>query len=107
MIRGFSTNRLLYTIDGVRMNTAIFRGGNVQNVISLDAFAMESAEILFGSSSTIYGSDAVGGVMSFQTIRPEFSSDENPLVKGKALMRYSTANKENRSEEHTSELQSR
>lgn len=95
MIRGFSTNRLLYTIDGVRMNTAIFRGGNVQNVISLDAFAMESAEVLFGSSSTIYGSDAVGGVMSFQTIRPEFSSDENPLVKGKALMRYSTANKEN------------
>src|SRR5690554_6594653 len=95
MIRGFSTNRLLYTIDGVRMNTAIFRGGNVQNVSSLDAFAMESAEILFGSISTIYGSDAVGGVMSFQTIRPEFSSDENPLVKGKALMRYSTANKEN------------
>nr|WP_299202225.1 TonB-dependent receptor [uncultured Brumimicrobium sp.] len=95
MIRGFSTNRLLYTIDGVRMNTAIFRGGNVQNVISLDAFAMESAEVLFGSSSTIYGSDAVGGVMSFQTMKPAFSEDEKPLVKGKALMRYSTANKEN------------
>src|SRR5690554_7716772 len=30
-IRGLSTNHLLYTIDGVRMNTAIFRGGNVQD----------------------------------------------------------------------------
>ena len=30
MIRGFATNRLLYTVDGVRMNTAIFRGGNIQ-----------------------------------------------------------------------------
>lgn len=34
LIRGFSTNRLLITVDGVRFNTAIFRGGNVQNVIS-------------------------------------------------------------------------
>lgn len=95
MIRGFATNRLLYTIDGVRMNTAIFRGGNLQNVISLDPFAMEHAEVLFGSSSTIYGSDAIGGVMSFQTLKPTFSSDDKPLVKGKALMRYSSANKEN------------
>ena len=34
MIRGFATNRLLYAVDGVRMNTAIFRSGNIQNVIS-------------------------------------------------------------------------
>ena len=46
MIRGFSTNRLLYVVDGVRMNTAIFRSGNLQNVISLDPFATEKAEIL-------------------------------------------------------------
>lgn len=95
MIRGFATNRLLYTIDGVRMNTAIFRGGNLQNVISLDPLAMESAEVLFGSSSTIYGSDAIGGVMSFQTLKPQFSQDDKPFVKGKALMRYSSANNEN------------
>ncbi|PKR82201.1 TonB-dependent receptor [Brumimicrobium salinarum] len=94
MIRGFATNRLLYTIDGVRMNTAIFRGGNVQNVISLDAFAMENAEVLFGSSSTIYGSDAVGGVMSFQTLKPRFSDNDQPYVKGKAIARYATANNE-------------
>jgi len=95
MIRGFSTNRLLYTIDGVRMNTAIFRGGNLQNVISLDPLAMESAEVLFGSSSTIYGSDAIGGVMSFQTLKPTLSLNDKHFVKGKALMRYSSANNEN------------
>ena len=38
IIRGFSTNRLLIAVDGVRFNTAIFRGGNVQNVISIDPF---------------------------------------------------------------------
>lgn len=95
MIRGFATNRLLYTVDGVRMNTAIFRGGNIQNVISLDPFAMENAEVLFGPNSTVYGSDAIGGVMSFQTLTPTLSVDEDPYIKGKALMRFSSANQEN------------
>jgi hemoglobin/transferrin/lactoferrin receptor protein len=94
MIRGFSTNRLLYVIDGVRMNTAIFRSGNLQNVISLDPFATESAEILFGPGSVIYGSDAIGGVMSFTTLTPQRSFSDNPLITGKSLLRYSTANKE-------------
>lgn len=95
MIRGFSTNRLLYTIDGVRMNNAIFRGGNLQNVISLDPFAIENTEILFGPGSVIYGSDAIGGVMSFQTLTPLHGGDkDDPLVSGKAVMRYSSANNE-------------
>src|SRR5690554_4590361 len=59
MIRGFSTKRLLYTVDGVRMNNAIFRDGNLQNVISLDGYSIESTEVLFGPGSVIYGSDAI------------------------------------------------
>lgn len=94
MIRGFATNRLLYAIDGVRMNTAIFRGGNIQNVISLDPFAIEKSEVLFGPSSVIYGSDAIGGVMSFQTLTPQFTSEEKPFVTGSAFTRYSSANNE-------------
>lgn len=94
MIRGFSTNRLLYTIDGVRMNTAIFRSGNIQNVISLDPFAIEQTEVFFGPGSVIYGSDAIGGVMSFRTLTPQLSDDDQPLVTGKAVMRYSSANSE-------------
>ncbi|MCC5946459.1 MAG: TonB-dependent receptor [Bernardetiaceae bacterium] len=94
MIRGFSTNRLLYSIDGVRMNTAIFRSGNIQNVISLDPFAIERTEVLFGPSSTMYGSDAIGGVMSFRTLTPELAQSDEPLIKGKASARYSSANQE-------------
>lgn len=94
MIRGFATNRLLYTVDGVRMNTAIFRSGNIQNVINLDPFAIENTEVLFGPGSVIYGSDAVGGVMSFQTLDPELSLNSEPLVSGNALGRYASANNE-------------
>ena len=94
MIRGFATNRLLYTVDGVRMNNAIFRSGNIQNVISLDPMAIESAEVLFGPGSIIYGSDAVGGVMAFRTLTPRFSENDKTYIAGKAFTRYSNANNE-------------
>jgi hemoglobin/transferrin/lactoferrin receptor protein len=94
MIRGFATNRLLYSVDGVRMNTAIFRGGNIQNVISLDPFVMESTEVLFGPGSITYGSDAIGGVMSFNTLLPELSANDKELITGKAVARHSSANNE-------------
>ena len=94
MIRGFSTNRLLYTVDGIRMNTAIFRSGNIQNVISLDPLAIQNAEVLFGAGSVIYGSDAIGGVMSFQTLTPQYALSDKTLVKGKAATRYSSINNE-------------
>lgn len=94
MIRGFSTNRLLYVVDGVRMNTAIFRAGNIQNVISLDPFAIENTEVVFGPGSVLYGSDAIGGVMSFQTIDPKLSNADKSALSGQALTRFSSANNE-------------
>lgn len=94
MIRGFSTNRILLTVDGVRMNTAIFRGGNLQNVISLDPFAIENTEVIFGPGSAIYGSDAIGGVMSFYTLEPALSTTDKVMVSGNAATRYSSANNE-------------
>jgi len=92
MIRGFATNRLLYAVDGIRMNTAIFRGGNIQNVISLDPFATEQTEVVFGPGSVMYGSDAIGGVMSFQTLTPQFSSTTKSIVSGNAVSRFSSSN---------------
>lgn len=94
MIRGFSTNRLLYSVDGVRMNSAIFRSGNLQNVISLDPFTMENTEVFFGPGAIIYGSDAIGGVMSFQTLKPQLATSDELLVSGNAVSRYSSANSE-------------
>jgi hemoglobin/transferrin/lactoferrin receptor protein len=94
MIRGFATNRLLIAVDGVRMNTAIFRSGNLQNVISLDPFSLEKAEVLFGPGSVIYGSDAIAGVMHFKTLSPKLSAEASSFVTGGAALRYSSANQE-------------
>ena len=88
MIRGFSANRLLYSIDGVRMNTAIFRSGNLQQVISIDPFSLQNTEVLFGPGAVMYGSDAIGGVMVFETLRPDH---ENKQLKGNVVSRFSSA----------------
>jgi outer membrane receptor protein involved in Fe transport len=94
MIRGFSTNRLLITVDGVRMNNAIFRGGNLQNVISVDPFTIQNTEVTLGAGSVVYGSDAIGGVMSFYTKKPQPSYSDSLFFKVNSAGRYSTANNE-------------
>lgn len=95
MIRGFATNRLLLSVDGVRMNNAIFRGGNVQNIISVDPFIVKNTEVIFGPGSVIYGSDAIGGVINFYTKDPVFSSTDSLIVSGNANYRFASANTEN------------
>lgn len=95
IIRGFATNRLLLSVDGVRMNNAIFRGGNVQNVISIDPFNIKNTEVIFGPGSVIYGSDAIGGVMNFYTKNPQFSSLDSLMVSANTNYRFASANTEN------------
>jgi hemoglobin/transferrin/lactoferrin receptor protein len=95
MIRGFATNRVLLVVDGVRMNNAIYRSGNLQNVISIDPLALETAEVVFGPGSLIYGSDAIGGVMDFHTLQPRLTETGKIRIKGSASARYSSANNEN------------
>ena len=95
MIRGFATNRLLLTVDGVRMNNAIFRGGNLQNVISIDPYNIQKTEVIFGPGSVIYGSDALGGVMNFYTKSATLATKDSLTFSGNVNLRYASANNEN------------
>jgi len=94
MLRGFSTSRVLLVVDGVRMNTAIFREGNVQNVISIDPNTVSSAEVIFGPGSVIYGSDAIGGVMDFHTLTPQLSQNKRNKLSIGYMARTASANAE-------------
>ena len=94
MIRGFSANEILIVVDGVRMNNAIFRSGNLQNVIAIDPNALSQSEVIFGPGTVIYGSDALGGVMSFMTLEPRLSTDRKFTSSVNFMARYSSANTE-------------
>ncbi len=91
MIRGLSTNRLVLSVDGVRLNNAIYRGGNIHNVISVSPMNIENTEIIMGSASVLYGSDAIGGVMNFYTKNPVLSNLESQRLDINIHSRYSSA----------------
>ncbi|WPP49522.1 TonB-dependent receptor plug domain-containing protein [Catalinimonas niigatensis] len=94
MIRGFSANSVLIVVDGVRMNNAIFRSGNLQNIINIDPSIIGEAEVVFGPGSVIYGSDALGGVMDFHTRLAQYSTSDKLEIEGSAMARYASANQE-------------
>ena len=91
IIRGFETNKVLMVIDGIRMNNAIYRGGHLQNIVTIDNAIMDRVEVVFGAGSVVYGSDALGGVMNFTTKSPVFSATDTVLVKAAAFTRYFSA----------------
>ncbi|MFK7950754.1 MAG: TonB-dependent receptor [Saprospiraceae bacterium] len=96
VIRGFEANKVLIVVDGVRMNNAIYRNGHLQNAITVDNNMLESIEVVYGPAAVIYGSDALGGVMSFTSKRPRLAlkTDEDELFEGSAFVRFASANKE-------------
>lgn len=96
VIRGFEANKVLIVIDGVRMNNAIYRNGHLQNSITVDNNMLESIEVIYGPAAVIYGSDALGGVMSFRSKRPRLAvgTGEEEIFEGNAFVRFSSANKE-------------
>ncbi|MFN0032183.1 MAG: TonB-dependent receptor plug domain-containing protein [Flavobacteriales bacterium] len=94
IIRGLEANKVLMVMDGVRMNNAIFRGGHLQNIITLDNSILDRVEIAYGPGSVVYGSDALGGVMHFYARNPNFNSDDSLLFHGNAYARTATSNNE-------------
>jgi hemoglobin/transferrin/lactoferrin receptor protein len=71
VVRGFEASRVLLMVDGVRMNSAIFRAGHLQNIITVDNMILDRVEIIYGPSSTLFGSDALGGVVNLFTKQPQ------------------------------------
>ncbi|MEL6870484.1 MAG: TonB-dependent receptor [Pseudomonadota bacterium] len=63
--RGTESNHTLVLIDGVRMNPATAGGAAVQNIAPA---LIERIEIVTGPRSSLYGSDAIGGVINIVTL---------------------------------------
>jgi hemoglobin/transferrin/lactoferrin receptor protein len=88
VLRGFEANKVLLVVDGVRMNNAIFRGGHLQNAITVDPAVLDRVEVMYGAGSVIYGTDAIGGVISLFTTRPRLNER-----RASGFVRYSSANR--------------
>ena len=95
MLRSLTGYQTSIHVDWVRLNNSTFRSGPNQYTATIAPEMLERAEVLLGSSSMLYGSGAMGGVVSFFTknilIDP---SQETLAIHPRLLARYSTATQE-------------
>lgn len=76
-VRGLTGNQTLQLYDGIRLNNAIVRSGPNQYFNTIDVFSVGKIEVLRGSGSVQYGSDAIGGTI--QAFSPELVMAQKPL----------------------------
>lgn len=69
-LRGFTSFRNLFLIDGIRLNNSVFRPGPNQYWNTVDPFSLDRLEVMMGPSSSLYGSDAIGGTVQALTRSP-------------------------------------
>lgn len=93
-IRGFEASRVLLLVDGFRMNHLIFRAGHLQNVITVDENMLENVDIFYGPTSTLFGSDALGGTVNMTTKKVKFITETTNPITGNITTRYGSVNTE-------------
>jgi len=68
-IRGLTGSQILVLVEGVRINNSAFsRFGPNQYMNTVDPFSIDRMEVVRGPGSVLYGSDALGGVVSIGTL---------------------------------------
>jgi hemoglobin/transferrin/lactoferrin receptor protein len=93
-VRGLTGNQLLVLVDGIRLNNSTFRYGPNQYLNTIDVFTIKRIEVLKGTGSVQYGTDAIGGVLNILSQDPEFSATGKAGWKGRLAAKYTTGNME-------------
>ena len=70
IIRGLKGSQVLHLVDGMRLNNAFFRNAPNQYLGLVDAYAVERTEVVRGSAPSLYGADAMGGVVQILSQEP-------------------------------------
>jgi len=90
IIRGLKGSAVLHLVDGLRLNNAIFRSAPTQYFALVPTSAVERIEVLRGTPASLYGSDAVGGVVQLVTRVPRFESPATEY-RGELFAAYDSA----------------
>ena len=90
IIRGLKGSSILHLVDGMRLNNAIFRSAPTQYFSLVPVTAAERVEVLRGTPTSLYGNDAVGGVVQLVTRVPSFDSLQTES-RGEVFAAFDTA----------------
>jgi hemoglobin/transferrin/lactoferrin receptor protein len=91
VVRGLKGSEVLHLVDGFRLNNAFFRNAPNQYMALVDGQALERIEVVRGPASTLYGGDAMGGVL--QLLTPELTLDGREATHGRLRAQYAGADR--------------
>ena len=83
IVRGLKGSEVLHLVDGMRLNNAIFRNAPTQYLALVAPGTLERIEIVRGAPASLYGSDAVGGVVQVLSRSPFLEGQD---VRGNAFL---------------------
>lgn len=90
IVRGLTGSSVLMLVDGMRLNNALFRPSPNQYYALVDPYHVDRLEVLRGAGSTLYGSDAIAGVVHVETPMPRFET-ETWQSRGRVLGEFASA----------------
>ena len=97
-IRGIEGNRVLFQVDNIRLPESFTFGGlppggfRIGRGDYVDFATLQAIEVLRGPASTLYGSDALGGVVSYRSLQPsDLLEDEEDTFAGDISSTYLSA----------------
>lgn len=90
IVRGLKGAEVLHLVDGFRLNNAFFRTAPSQYIALLDPYNISQLELLRGPYATLYGSDAMGGVVQVLTPEQRFGG-EQPELRGGVRVQYGSS----------------
>lgn len=69
-VRGRTGQQTILLFDGIRLNNSLYRQGPNQYFFTIDLRTVDRIEVTRGGASTLYGSDAIAGVLDAIPVRP-------------------------------------
>ncbi len=88
IIRGLKGSEVLHLVDGFRLNNAIFRNAPTQYLALVAPGSVDRIEVVRGAPASLYGSNAVGGVIQILSRVPSFDS---PGSRSSVYLAFDTA----------------
>jgi outer membrane receptor protein involved in Fe transport len=93
-VRGVTGQQTLIAFDGIRLNTSTFRQGPNQYFFTVDSRTIAKLEVLRGSASTRWGSDAIGGALLTTPIEPTLDPSKPWTVRPRVMLGHRSADGE-------------
>ncbi|HEX4894916.1 MAG TPA: TonB-dependent receptor [Solimonas sp.] len=90
IVRGLKGSEVLHLVDGMRLNNSFFRNSPSQYIALVDPYNIARVELQRGPAATMYGSDAMGGVVQVLTPEERFEGDDWE-VRAQTRLQYGSA----------------